>query len=92
MKKRFDVGSYIALIVMIGVISSLFTSDLPIRAFFDSLGSNKLEVTLENLNIGLAFVAFGFLFFYIISVVGRQDEDQGDRLLRDWEKNQEDDN
>ena len=91
MKKRSDIVSWLAMIFIIGVVSSVFTSDIQFGAIFKDWVSNDIEVTLEYLNIGLAFVTFGLLFFFIISRLGRQKKDQDlkSRTAEDWERDWE---
>ncbi len=86
MRKKSDIGSWLLTIFIIGLISTVFTSDIQFGALFKNLGSNNLETTLEYLNLGLAFLAFAFLFFFIITRLVRQGKYK-ERKFRpeDWE-------
>jgi hypothetical protein len=74
MKKKSSLVSYLAAILLFGVISSLFNSELPFREIFDSLELNNIEVLLEYLSLGLAFLTFGILFIVLIVRATRTDE------------------
>ena len=84
MNKKFNIGNMIAIIFLIGVISSFFTSDIQFGDMINGLEINGIEAILDTINSGLAFVAFGFLFFFIL--FRSSSNDQGDRLLQDWEE------
>jgi hypothetical protein len=81
MKRKSDIGTWILIIFFIGLVSSLINSDIPFAAIIENWGSIEIEATLEYLNIGLAFVAFGFLLFFIISRLGRQEKDKSLKSL-----------
>ncbi len=74
MKKKSSLVSYLAAIVIFGVISALSTSDIPFREIFDSLEIDNIEVLLEYISLGLAFLTFGILFIILIVRAGRTDE------------------
>ena len=95
MKKKTDFVSMFVMISILGVAISFIYGDFEIGSYFEGLEVNNLEVLLDTLNIGLGFLAFGFLFFFFIFRIGRREtdgrEEQGDRLIREWEKHREDD-
>jgi hypothetical protein len=81
MKRKSDIGTWILIIFFIGLVSSLINSDIPFAAIIENWGSIEIEATLEYLNLGLAFVAFGFLLFFIISRLGGQEKDKNLKSL-----------
>ena len=87
MNKKFNVGNMIAIIFLIGVISSFFTSDIQIGDMINGLEIKGIEATLDTINIGLGFVAFGFLFLFL--VFRNSGVEIGDKLIRDWEKDRD---
>jgi len=76
MKRKSSLVSYFAAIVIFGVISSLFTSDIPFRETFDSLELNNIQVLLDTLNLWLGFLALGLLviFLFYRSATGGKDQ------------------
>ena len=81
MKKKSNIGTWIVTIFLIGVISAVINSDIPFGAIIKNLGSYDVEVLLEYLKLGLAFITFGLLFFFLISRFGRQEKDQDQKSL-----------
>ena len=86
MKKKSSLVSYFAAIVIFGVISSLFTSDIPFREIFDGLELNNIEVLLDTLNLWLGFLALGFLVIFIFyrSATGGKDQRLYPDMEQDW--------
>ena len=87
MNKKFNVGNMIAIIFLIGVISSFFTSDIQIGDMINGLEIKGIEATLDTINIGLGFVAFGFLILFLI--FRNSGVEIGDKLIRDWEEDRD---
>lgn len=88
MKRKSDIGTWILIIFFIGLVSSLVNSDIPFGTIIENWRSIEIEATLDYLNIGLAFVAFGFLFFLLILWIGNGKK--WERLKRGEEENKED--
>jgi len=63
--RRSSVVSYIIFIAVIGVISSIFSSDFPIGALFQNMKNTNLEALLDNISFGLGFVAIVCLIAYL---------------------------
>ena len=67
MKRKNSFVSYMVLIMIIGVISSIVSSDMPFGAMFRNLTASSLEEMLEKISLGLGFIALvgliGFIFF-----------------------------
>lgn len=76
MKRKSEISAWILIIFFIGLVSSLVNSDISFGAIIENWGSIEIETTLEYLNLGLAFVAFGSLLFFIISRLGRREKDK----------------
>ena len=73
-RKRLNIGSYISLIILIGILSSLFSSDIPFGEIFQRLlgvGSG-IEITLDTVNLWLGFIAFGLLIFLAVFLLTRE--------------------
>ena len=73
-RKRFNIGNYISLIILIGILSSLFSSDIPFGAIIQrllGLGSGS-EITLDTINLWLGFLAFGALVFLAVYLLTRE--------------------
>ena len=81
MKRKSEISAWILIIFFIGLVSSLVNSDISFGAIIENWGSIEIETTLEYLNLGLAFVTFGFLLFFIISRLGRQEKDKSLKSL-----------
>ena len=73
-RKRLNIGNYISLIILIGILSSLFTSDIPFGAIFQRLvgAGSDLEFTLDTVNLWLGFLAFGVLIFLAVFLLTRE--------------------
>ena len=67
MKRRTNFVTYLVMIMIIGVISSIVSSDLPFGAMFSNLSVTSLEDLLEKVSFGLGFIALvgvvGLIFF-----------------------------
>jgi hypothetical protein len=67
MKRKNSFVTYIVMIMLIGVISSIISSDMPFGAMFRNLTITGLEDLLEKVSLGLGFVALagliGLIFF-----------------------------
>lgn len=96
-RKRLNIGSYISLIILIGILSTLFSSDLPFGEIFQRLlgmGSG-IEITLDTINLWLGFLALGVLIFlgvYLLTreqippsfreILDKKSDDEGEE--KDW--------
>ncbi len=80
--------TYLVFILAFGLISTILNSDIPFGAMIQNWENYDLEVLLEYLNLGLGFLAFGFLFFFLIFRSGR--DEKVDNLIRDWDESRED--
>ncbi len=81
MKRKSEISAWILIIFFIGLVSSLVNSDISFGAIIENWGSIEIEAALEYLNLGLAFVAFGVLLFFIISRLSRQEKDKSLKSL-----------
>lgn len=81
MKRKSEISAWILIIFFIGLVSSLVNSDISFGAIIENWGSIEIEATLEYLNLGLAFVTFGVLLFFIFSRLGRQEKDKSLKSL-----------
>ena len=66
MKKRSNPISMFVMIAVIGLVVSFFNSDFNIGSYFEGLETPNLEVVLEYLSLGLAFLVLGGLTLYFI--------------------------
>jgi hypothetical protein len=75
MERRTNIRTYIAIIVLIGVISSLINSDIPFREIFQSMGGSGtgLEAILDTVNLWLGLLVFGVLIALVIFLITRED-------------------
>ena len=74
MKKKSDFVSMFVMISVIGLVISVLNGDFEIGSYFEGLEINSVEVMLEYLNLGLAFLTFSSLFIFLIVRAGRKDE------------------
>jgi hypothetical protein len=84
MKRKNSFVTYLVMIMLIGLISSIITSDLSFGAMFRNLSITGLEDLLEKVSLGLGFVALvgliGIIFFR--SIWMKKD----DRIESVWEE------
>lgn len=66
MKKKFDLGSLLTTIVIVGVLLSVFSSSFPVGEIFGSMELMDLETLLDELNLILGFVVLGLVFIFWI--------------------------
>ena len=78
MNKKSNPISLIAIIFIIGVISSFVTSDFQFGALFENWGGNDLQTTLNYINLGLGFLVLVLVvsFFFFRSARGKKDVDE----------------
>ncbi len=74
MKKKSSLIPLFGMIAVIGLTNWVLNSDFEIGSYFEGLEINSVEVMLEYLNLGLAFLTFGSLFIFLIVRAGRKDE------------------
>lgn len=74
MKKKPSLIPLFGMIAVIGLTNWVLNSDFEIGSYFEGLEINSVEVMLEYLNLGLAFLTFGSLFIFLIVRAGRKDE------------------
>jgi hypothetical protein len=67
MRRKSNLASLVAVIALVGLVSSLLGSDVELRELFKNLESFQIESLLEYLNLGLGFLALvcllALLFF-----------------------------
>jgi hypothetical protein len=87
--RRSSIVSYIIFIALIGVISSILSSDFPIGALIWNLKYTSLEVLLDQLSFGLGFVAAVCLiaFLFLRSLWMKND----DMIEGEWEEDTSED-
>ncbi len=83
MKKKSSLVSYFILIFIIGVVSTILNSDIPLAGMIQNLKNYDIEVLLEYLNLGLGFLVFVLLAVFVFYRVFRQDKDQD--LQNPWD-------
>ena len=78
MNKKSNPISLIAIIFIIGVISSFVTSDFQISTLFGGGGETDLKTTMDYLNLGLGALALGLviIYFFYRSAKGKKDIDE----------------
>ena len=74
MKKKFSLIPLFGMIAVFGLTNWVLNSDFEIGSYFEGLEIYSVEVMLEYLNLGLAFLTFGSLFIFLIVRAGRKDE------------------
>jgi len=74
MKKKSNLIPMFVMIAVIGLMNWILNSDFEIGSYFEGLEINSVEVMLEYLNLGLAFLTFSSLFIFLIVRAGRKDE------------------
>ena len=74
MKKKTSLIPYLGMIAVIGLVNLVLNSDFEIGSYFEGLEVNSIEVLLEYLSLGLAFLTFGIIFIILIVRAGRKDE------------------
>jgi hypothetical protein len=74
MKRKFDVGSLITAIIIVGVLVS-FIPEIPFGEIFGGLGGSDLETLLETINPVLAFAALAGIFIFLIARAARGDKE-----------------
>ncbi len=74
MKKKTNFVSMFVMIAVIGLMNWILNSDFEIGSYFEGLEINSVEVMLEYINLGLAFLTFSSLFIFLIVRAGRKDE------------------
>ena len=75
MNKKSNPISLIAIVFIIGVISSFVTSDFEIGALFENLGGDNIKATLDSINLGLGVLALVLvvIFLFYRSATGKKD-------------------
>jgi hypothetical protein len=75
---------YIIFIAILGVISSVFSSEFPFGAIIQNLKFTNIEVLLDQLSFGLGFLAVVCLiaFFFFRSLWMKKD----DMIEGEWEE------
>ena len=76
MKKKpsLSLTPLFGMIAVIGLMNWILNSDFEIGSYFEGLEITSVEVMLEYLNLGLAFLTFSSLFIFLIVRAGRKDE------------------
>lgn len=75
MKKKSNPISLFVMIAVIGLLVSFFNGDFKIGPIFEGLEVTSVEVLLNYLNIGLAFLALGGIFVFLIVRAARDDKE-----------------
>ena len=75
MKKKNSLMPLFGMIVFIGLVSTILNSDYEIGAYLEDLAANNLELLLNYLNIGLAFLALGSIFIVLIVRAAKNDKE-----------------
>ena len=84
MKQKSSLISYFVIILMIGAVSTIINSDIPFGAIIQNWQSYEIEALLEYVSFGLAFLAFGSIFVYLIVRAARGKEVNWlEQVLRD---------
>jgi uncharacterized membrane protein len=73
MKRKSNPISLIAIVFIIGVISSFVTSDFQIGSLFGSGGETDLKTTLDTLNLVLAGFVLAVLLIYFFYRAAKSD-------------------
>ncbi len=76
MKKKSNFISIFVMIFIISLVVSFFNGDFEIGSYFEGLEVNNLEILLDYLNIGLAFLVLAGLLVFLIFRTARQEKDQ----------------
>jgi len=66
MNKKTNPISLLVMIVVLGLAVSVIGGDFNIGGYFEDLDTDNIEVLLEYLSIGLAFLTLGGLTLYLI--------------------------
>jgi len=74
MKKKTSLIPYLGMIAVIGLVNLVLNSDFEIGSYFEGLEVYSVEVLLEYLSLGLAFLTFGIIFIILIVRAARKDE------------------
>jgi hypothetical protein len=74
MEKKSNLRTWLMIIVLLGILSSWVNSNFQLGRLFKGLEATQVEILLDYLNIGLAVIAFGFLFVFIIMWIVRKDK------------------
>jgi len=74
MKKKPSLIPLLGMIAVIGLVNWVLNSDFEIGSYFEGLEVYSVEVLLEYLSLGLAFLTFGIIFIILIVRAARKDE------------------
>jgi hypothetical protein len=74
MKKKPSLAPLLGMIAVIGLVNWVLNSNFEIGSYFEGLEVNGVEVLLEYLSLGLAFLTFGILLIVLIVRAARKDE------------------
>ena len=86
MNKKANPISLIAIIFIIGVISSFITSDFELGALLPNWAANDLETTLDFINLGLGFLALGLVVVFFFFRSARKKENTDEIEDGEWEE------
>jgi hypothetical protein len=75
MKKKSPSISMFVMIAVIGLLISFLNGDFAIGPIFEGLEIDSLEVLLDYVNIGLAFLALGGIFVVLIVRAARNEKE-----------------
>lgn len=82
MKRKSNPVTLIAIVFIIGVISSFITSDFQFRSLFENGASPDLKTILDYVNLGLMFVVLVLIVIYLFYRSARRDKD---RQAESWQ-------
>lgn len=88
MKKKFNLGSLITTIALVGVLTSFLSSSFPLKEFIENMSTGELEQLLDTVNLGLAFISLAGVFVFLIARAAKDDK----TYFWDFTKDQEKDN
>ena len=86
MNKKSNPISLIAIIFIIGVISSFVTSDFQIGSLFGSGGETDLKTSLDTLNLVLAGFVLAVLLIYFFYRAAQGKGDQRSESSREYDQ------
>ena len=89
MKKKSNPISMIVMMAVIGIIISFFGTDFELGPILEGLEIESLEVLLDYLNIGLAFLALAGVFIFWIWRATRDDKEFFWEFDKDEEQEEE---